>query len=110
MKPVTIRQALQHVADYPEPVDDVVLNMPVHECIARALYDIANRPDQSVRGSMSRANKARKMIMDRLGGKRRTGTKPVSGVGEELEFHDLTGGGELDDGRPAPDGVQHPDV
>jgi hypothetical protein len=71
MKPVSIRQALQHVADYPEPVDDVVLNMPVHECVARALFDIANRPDQSVRGSMSRANKARKMIMDRLAGKRR---------------------------------------
>jgi hypothetical protein len=96
MKPVSIRQALQHVADYPEPVDDVVLNMPVHECVARALFDIANRPDQSVRGSMSRANKARKMIMDRLAGKRRTGTKPVSGVADEIEFLDLTGGGELD--------------
>jgi hypothetical protein len=99
---------LQHVADYPETVDDVVIAMPVHELIARTLFDIANRPDASERGSMSRANRARKMIFDRLGGKRRAGTRPVSGVSEEIEFFDLTGGGELGGGTSA-EGVQHLD-
>jgi hypothetical protein len=105
VKVVSIQQALQHVADYPEPVDDIVLNMPVHECIARALFDIANRPDQSDKGSMTRANTARKLIFDRLGGKRRAGTKPISGNVEEIEFFDLTGGGQIGDGS-TPDGVQ----
>ena len=51
MKNVTIRQALQHVADFPQPLDDEVLQMPVYELVARSLFDIANRPDASVRGS-----------------------------------------------------------
>jgi hypothetical protein len=88
---VSIRQALQNVANYPEPLTDDVVNMPVHELVARSLFDIANRPDQRVRGSMSRANKARKMILERLDGKRRTGTKPAVKQGHEVEFIDLTG-------------------
>lgn len=92
MKQVSIRQALQQVADYPEPVTDEVLNAPVHELVARALFDIANRPDAAVRGSMARANKARKMIMDRMVGKRRAGTKPRSDVEVQIDFVDLTGG------------------
>lgn len=89
VKSVTIRQALQHVADYPNPVDDEVVNHPVHELVARALYDIANRPDASVRGSMTRANRARKIILDRMVGKRRPGTKPATDEHADLEFLDL---------------------
>lgn len=89
---ITIRQALQQVADYPVPVTDEVVNMPVHELVARALFDIANRPDQSVRGSMARANRARKMILDRMAGKRRPGSRPVAPNNDALEFFDLTGG------------------
>lgn len=88
----TIRQALQQVADYPVPLDDDVLQMPVHECIARSLFDIANRPDATVRGSMARANKARKMILDRLVGKRRAGSHPATREGISVEFVDLTAG------------------
>jgi hypothetical protein len=80
VKSVTIRQALQRVADYPVPLDDEVINMAV------------NRPDAAVRGSMTRANKARKMILDRMDGRRRPGVKPKSKSGDELEFLDLTGG------------------
>ena len=76
MKGVTIRQALQHVADYPEPVTDEVINTHVHELVCRTLFDIANRPDAGVRGSMTRANRARKMVLDRMAGRRRAGTKP----------------------------------
>lgn len=88
----TVRQALQNVANYPEPLTDDVVNMPVHELVARSLFDIANRPDASVRGSMSRANKARKMILERLDGKRRTGTSPAVKDGSAIEYFDLTGG------------------
>lgn len=91
MKSVTIRQALQRVADYPEPNTDVYLQLPAHELICRTLFQIANRPDPSVRGSMTRANTARKIILDRLGGRRRSGTRPVSSLAAELDFIDLTG-------------------
>jgi hypothetical protein len=92
MKQVTIRQALQQVADYPTMIDDNLLTKPTHELVARSLFELANTPDASVRGSMARANKARKMILDRLAGKRRAGTNPVSGKAVEIEFLDLTGG------------------
>lgn len=92
MKSVTVRQALQYVADYPEPLTDEVINTPVYELVSRTLFDIANRPEASIRGSMARANKARKMILDRLAGKRRSGTTPPVKTGASLEFFDLTGG------------------
>lgn len=92
MKVVTIRQALQQVADYPQPLTDEVIQAPVYELVARTLFDIANRPDASVRGSMTRANKARKMILDRMVGKRRVGTRPATVKKVEVEFRDLTGG------------------
>lgn len=106
MKKVSIRQALQQVADYPEPVDDEVVQHPVYELVARSLFDIANRPDASVRGSLGRANKARKLILDRMVGKRRPGSHPSTGEVVQIDFVDLTGG-ELD--GPAPEEVQHPD-
>ncbi len=90
--PVSVRAALQYVQDFPNPVDDNMLNMPVHEMVARTLFDIANNPDASVRGSQARANKAREIILDRLTGKRRAGTAPVSGTQAAIKFLDLTGG------------------
>lgn len=92
MKSVTVRQALQNVADYPTPLDDEVIQSPVHELVARTLFDIANRPDASVRGSMSRANRARRMILDRMVGKRRAGSHPATRTEVDIEFVDLTGG------------------
>ena len=91
MKRVTVRQALQHVADYPRPVDDDALNTPVHELVGRVLFDVANRPDAAVRGSMTRANRARKMIFNRLVGKRRAGSQPATQEDVEIEFLDLGG-------------------
>lgn len=93
----TVQEALQHVADYPVPVDDEVITQHTGELIARTLYDIANRPDASVKGSMTRANKARKMIMDRLAGRRRAGTTPFQKSADRLHMQDLTGG-EITDG------------
>ena len=92
MKDVTIREALQRVADRPEMHTDEVIQLPVHELVSRTLFDIANRPDAAQRGSMTRANKARKMILDRLVGKRRAGSHPATRTKVEIDFVDLTGG------------------
>jgi hypothetical protein len=97
MKHVTIRQALQNVADNPNLQTDELIQVHTHELIARSLYDIANRPDSNVRGSMARANKARKMILDRLVGKRRAGSHPATRQEIPIEYVDLTkGAGELE--------------
>lgn len=105
MKEVTIRQALQQVADYPQMVDDDLLQKPVYELVARSLYDIANRPDAAIRGSMGRANKARKLILDRLVGRRRPGSHPATRGAVAVDFIDLTGGGEIG----APDATDVPE-
>lgn len=97
MQKRTVREALQHVADYPRPIDDEVITMHTGELIARTLYDIANKPDASVRGSLSRANKARRLIMNYLAGRRRAGTEPHTKKQDTLRMTDLTGG-ELTDG------------
>ena len=91
MKIVTIKQALQHVADNPVPKTDDLLNLPSHELISRTLFEIANGVQASERGSLSRANTARNMILTRLVGKRRAGSHPATEVKVELEFIDLTG-------------------
>jgi hypothetical protein len=89
---VSIRQALQQVADYPIMLDDELIQVPAYELIARTLFDIANNPDAAQRGAMTRANKARKMILDRMVGKRRAGSHPATRQVVEIDFVDLTGG------------------
>lgn len=92
MAHVTVQQALQYVADHPVPAHDNLLELPVWELVSRELFEIANRPDVKVRGSMVRATKAQRVIFDRLVGVRKPGTKPVSSKAEEIEFVDLTQG------------------
>lgn len=92
MKTVTVRQAMQYVADHPEMSDDEIIQHPVHELVCRTLFDIANKPDAGERGSLTRANKARKLILDRLVGKRRPGSHPATKVEVSIDFVDLTGG------------------
>jgi hypothetical protein len=107
MTGTSIRQALQNVANYPNPLNDDQLNWPVHEHVARALYEIANSPQGGVRGSMARANKARKLIFDRMDGKRRTGTRPPVRQNSAINFIDLTGGeisGPAEDVQPVDGG------
>jgi hypothetical protein len=106
MGQVTIRDALQHVAEHPEIRTDELIQLPVWELVGRNLYEIANHPEASIRGSMARANKARKMILDRLVGKRRAGSHPATRVAVSIDFVDLTGGGELGESS---EGVQPPD-
>lgn len=88
---VSVRQALQRVADYPTMLEDNLLQVPAHELVCRVLFEMANQPDPKVRGSMGRANTARKLIMDRLVGKRRPGSHPATRAHVAVEFIDLTG-------------------
>lgn len=87
---VTIRQSLQHVADNPMVDMDRMLELPAHELVCRTLFQIANGADLTDKSSQSRANVARKLIFDRLVGKRRAGTSPATRAQAGLEFHDLT--------------------
>ena len=96
---VTVKQALQNAGDHPVLATDEIVNVHVHELVSRALYEIANRPDATVRGSMARANKARKMILDRLVGKRRAGSHPATRNPVPIEFHDLTAVPEIPEGE-----------
>ena len=89
-KRTTVRQALQAVADNPHMLDDDLLQKPTHELVARALFEISNQPDANTRGSMARANKARKMLLERLTGTRRPGSTPVSKARTTVEILDLT--------------------
>ena len=94
----TIRESLQFVADHPVPVDDP-LDMPVWEHISRALFELANNPNPKVRGAMTRATRAQQMILDRLVGQRRAGSRPLNGGQATVSFVDLTAG--LIEGAPA---------
>jgi hypothetical protein len=93
MKRTSIAQALQRVANNPDLPDDYApIEAPVHELVARALFDIANSPDVRVRGSLNRATTAQQILLNRLVGKRRSGSLPVSRQKEGLVFRDLTKG------------------
>ena len=89
---MSIRDALQQVVDQPEPATDEVIEVKVHELVSRTLFDIANFPDSKVRGSVRRATRAQRIIMDRLVGVRKTGTHPVARSSSGIEFVDLTQG------------------
>lgn len=86
-----VREALRHVANNPE-VTTAPIDTPVWELIARILFEIANSPNAAVRGSMTRATRAQKMITDRMVGKRRAGSHPAQAKQHEVTFLDLTAG------------------
>lgn len=89
MAHVSIQEAMQRVVNNPmQPAEPV--NAPVYELVCRALFEIANNPDSSVRGSMNRANRARKLILDRMVGKRRPGSHPAQRQVQQVTFVDLT--------------------
>lgn len=87
---MTIKQALQGVVNNPVPATDVVLDMKVYELVARALFDVANSPDARVKGSITKATRAQKLIFNRLVGLRRPGTHPAARKTAGISFVDLT--------------------
>ena len=91
MKVVSIRQALQQVADHPQLVSDDLVNMKTYELVCRSLFEIANNPQLKERGSLNRANVARHMILTRLVGRRRAGSHPATNTKVKINFVNLTG-------------------
>ena len=87
----TIREALQYVSTHPVPTVDPI-DMPVWEHISRALFEHANNPNPKIRGALTRATRAQQMILDRMVGTRRAGSKPLSAKHAEVAFVDLTAG------------------
>lgn len=88
---VTIQQALQMVANNPTLDTDDLLNTPVHDLVCRTLFEIANGVRTNEPRSLSKANVARKMIFDRMAGRRRAGSHPATKQTVAITFADLTG-------------------
>ena len=90
---VTIQQALTRVSEKWESARDMdMIATPVYELIGFTLFDIANSGDARVRGSIRRSTRAQKIIMNRMVGLRRPGSRPVTRETDGLEFVDLTVG------------------
>jgi hypothetical protein len=86
----SIADALQYVVDH--QAQGAPIDAPVYELVSRALFQVANSPDAGVRGSFAKANRAQKMILNRMVGRRRPGTHPAQTQSEEIEFIDLAAG------------------
>jgi len=86
-----VSDALQFVAEHPEAAKEPIETV-AWELIARQLFHVANSPDKRVRGSMARATRAQKMLLDRMVGRRRPGTHPAQASTEGIDFTDLTVG------------------
>jgi hypothetical protein len=91
VKRVSVRQALQHVADNPELKTDDMIGLPAYELIARTLFDIANGAQLNDKQSMQKANAARNLIFTRLVGRRRPGSHPATRTKQGLKFKNLAG-------------------
>ena len=90
---VTIQQALTRVSEKWESARDMdMIGTPVYELIGFTLFDIANSGDARIRGSIRRSTRAQKIIMNRMVGLRRPGSRPVTRENDGLEFVDLTVG------------------
>ena len=90
---VTIQQALTRVSEKWESARDMdMIGTPVYELIGFTLFDIANSGDARIRGSIRRSTRAQKIIMNRMVGLRRPGSRPITRENDGLEFVDLTMG------------------
>ena len=90
---VTIQQALTRVSEKWESARDMdIIGTPVYELIGFTLFDIANSGDARIRGSIRRSTRAQKIIMNRMVGLRRPGSRPITRENDGLEFVDLTVG------------------
>ena len=90
---VTIQQALTKVSEKWEAARDMdIIGTPVYELNGFTLFDIANSGDARIRGSIRRSTRAQKIIMNRMVGLRRPGSRPITRENDGLEFVDLTVG------------------
>lgn len=95
MKHTTVRQALQRYSANPEPLNSLGIEDQVSTLVAATLFAIANNTRTKERGAKARGARARKMIFERLSGRRRAGTTPASAKETTIDFIDLTAPGEI---------------
>ena len=88
MSHVTVKQALEKAAAGPMLVAPI--DAPVSELVARTLYDISNIVPDNRKATLARANRARRIIFDRISGRRRAGTAPAVKQSTAITFVDLT--------------------
>lgn len=91
VKHMSIQEALQYVADKPAIATDEIIELPVYELICRSLFELANSPNVNNKGSLRKANVARKILLNRMVGTRRTGSHPATRREISVEFVDLAG-------------------
>lgn len=91
----TIKQALDYVKAQPANKKPE-LDTECWELLARALYIHANSGNPEVIGSMGRANRAQRIILNRTTGRRRAGTHPFQRNQQQVTFHDMTEGAEIE--------------
>ena len=91
MRRSTIQQSLQSIVDNPEMETDDILSLPASELVCRTLFELANSPKVGDRNALSRANMARRMIFDRMVGKRKPGSHPATRTQIAVKFNSLTG-------------------
>lgn len=88
----TVKEALAYVGSNPQWPDIPTLDVEIWEIVARNLYEHANNPNTREVGSMSRATRAQRIILDRTTGTRRAGTNPAVAGDQTVTLKDLTGG------------------
>lgn len=88
VKHKSVKEALEYVSRHPSPTTDPI-NMPVWELIARQLYETAHQAG-GTRTQIKSTAAAQKMILDRVVGKRRTGTHPAVRKEEKVLLADFT--------------------
>ena len=91
----SVRDALLYAANNDSWSGGNRVESPLWENVARGLYDMATNPSAQVVGSITRATRAQKIILDRTTGTRRAGSHPAQRSRQEISFPDLTGGGEI---------------
>ena len=92
VKHKSIKQALEYVSINPNWSAPDKMDSPAWEHVGRQLFEHANNPDSRVVGSVGRATRAQKIIMDRLTGTRRSGSHPAVKGNNQVTFKDMTGG------------------
>jgi hypothetical protein len=93
----TIKEALEYIPKHPDWSGGTRVDSPVWESVARELFQHANNPDRRVVGSVNRAIRAQKLILNRTTGLRRAGTHPAQRAAVQLNMVDLTGGATMEE-------------
>lgn len=91
-KHVTVKKAIEYVSKHPQWSQEPAGECPIWEHVTRQLFEHANNPDTRVVGSIGRATRAQKIILNRHTGTRRAGTHPAQKVDKKIHMRDLTGG------------------